>query len=560
MRISEAVKMYRLETKQRILNNVLEAAERDRENSAALYADNNGRYIDKEKKNTITMSKGAQINEVRSRKGGMIAAACAALVICSGLAVLTNGSSIQTDKPFPAAVSKAAETPVGDAAEQPYGGETAEFTTEDDEDIAEEEPTDSAETLLAYGVTIDPNAVSDSEADLPQTFPNVTESENGTPASFAEYLAAADEIVTGMVDNAVPVTVTLSDGTTKNCIKYTIGSFIGTCNYNCAQNTLRFEDMREETLLQVVPEGTEPQLKNGEYGLFIAQKTRLPDYGDVYVVVGDGTFIYNDQKFTNAYRSDGQLNRDLNGYVSNNILYLRNSSLVNVWFNALGESVGENYDSEDETIPSYAVTGISYNAELNEQEITVNLTPARKRMVEIIFNNNEGSAAIEKILSEEKVSGFEDIDFYFNAYYYPANTAVEIEVVAVPREGSGFRFDDTKLSKLIVDNNSVEDIDSGVNADAMLKTDGIYYDENGELHFSLVFDQAGTDGAMDFDPNRTYTLKIDGIQFDNSGEVINGKYEFEFKFDTEELSSVPNVRIIGEDAPAVNGGAAATEE
>ncbi|MCR5120920.1 MAG: hypothetical protein K6B74_00710 [Ruminococcus sp.] len=491
------------------------------------------------------MSKGRQINEVRSRKGSVIAAACAALVVCGGLAVFANGrTTIDTERS-----SAMAAEDEGTSAE-------TENNTEEKAAAENDEPADSADTLLAKGIVIDPNAVTEPNKELRQTLPEITEGENGKPAPFADYLASADEIVTGMVDKAVPVTVTLFDGTTRNCVKYTIGSFIGTCNYTCAQNRLRFEDMREETILQVVPEGTEPQLKEGEYALFIAQKTRLPDYKEVYAVVGDGAFVYNDHRFVNAYRSDAQLNSDLNSYVSENILYRRNSALVYAWYNALGESVSENYDSEDETIPSYAVTGIEWNEELKEQELTVNLTPAQNRVKSLTYDNDNGGAIcnIENILREEKLSGFEDIDFYFEGVsYYPESTALDLSVVAIPREGSGFRFDDTKLSKLIMDKKSIEDIDSGVNSDAFAVTDGIYFEENGELHFSLIFDQAGTDGAMDFDPNRTYTLMINGIEICDSGEKYEGKYEISFRFNDAAIKDLAKARVISADNPAVNG-------
>ena len=100
MRYSEAVKRHKLETKQRIFNSILEAAEKEK--FASPSADNRGyRYgtedteTETKKKETITM-RSTQINEVRSRKGGVIAAACAVLLIGGGLATLGKSTNIDT--------------------------------------------------------------------------------------------------------------------------------------------------------------------------------------------------------------------------------------------------------------------------------------------------------------------------------------------------------------------------------------------------------------------------------------------------------------------------------
>ena len=124
MRFSDGVKRYSDETKKRIFDEITAAAEA--ENMADISRRDNGNIIIENKnKEDITMENNAKI---RSRKGGVIAAACAVLAVGGGIFAATHingGPAIA-----PAATGTSVTTDAEDSMTVDY---TAEETTEEED-------------------------------------------------------------------------------------------------------------------------------------------------------------------------------------------------------------------------------------------------------------------------------------------------------------------------------------------------------------------------------------------------------------------------------------------
>ena len=129
MRYSEGVKRYNEETKKRIFDEIIAAAEKN--NTADIsHRDNVNAVIKETEKEDKNMERGNGQARIKSSKGGLIAAACAVLVVGGGIFAVNNKSGKNDFVP------KAASTSLTTDAED----STAEESKAEDSSKAEKEP------------------------------------------------------------------------------------------------------------------------------------------------------------------------------------------------------------------------------------------------------------------------------------------------------------------------------------------------------------------------------------------------------------------------------------
>ncbi|MCR5121148.1 MAG: hypothetical protein K6B74_01870 [Ruminococcus sp.] len=543
MRYSEAVKRHKLETKQRIFNSILEAAEKD--NYASPSADNRGyRYgtedTETKKKETITM-RSTQINEVRSRKGGVIAAACAVLLIGGGLATLGKSTNIDTydmnQKSSLASSSVSEET--SSAAEQ-AAGNTAETASD---------KTESAVTLVSDSETTK-KAVTDEKTTV--TEPQVAVAEKETPAvskavSFDELLASSDSIIMGTVRDAEPQYLEMTDGSKRYVIRYTLSSEF--FMYNIADNELYDYTSGEMiSVFQYADEGSAPQFKTGENAIFMTAFTDIASsdvsgttvVNGAYIADPNGTFTYsNHQPY--SLTSNADVNTVMNNYMINVILYGKDSVTVTDWLMVLGENVYELQEKSPD-LPENAVLYINWNNDYKYYEVTVNKTPRYENVhdqdSEVPYPITPNSSIIS-----EKISGFDGVDLELTeVYYYAGSTKVKLNFEATPNQG--YEFDPNVVYKLKHDfeTSGLANISVALNADATLFEDSYFNYSNDSVIFNIVFDQAGTDGSMEFELNREFTFTLNGISA-SDGNDISGEYKFTYMYDPI-VADLPNAKIV----------------
>ena len=544
MRYSEAVKRHKLETKQRILNSVLEAAERENNKPSAIFGnydtayntDRNRNNTDREteKKETITM-RNTQINEVRSRKGGIIAAAaCAALVIGGGISLFANSSEIGL-KTTPAASSASEAGSSSKEAEAVLSGETSSneaATAVDSETSDEKKPTET--TVVENSV---PDQTTAEDTSLPETvIPETNTNKVVGKNSFNELLASSNTIYLGTVSDANAQTLEMPDGTVKNVIKYTLGGHFYA--YDISTNRIRERHGAETFVLQEVNAGTEPQIKPGETALFMTGEASLADI--------NGGFVYDStsHQLFNATYSHDDIALGMRDYMLNVILAQKDLITVDNWIGTLGESY-DSTETDREDLATNTVNSVYWNSDLDRFAVSVNYNPKSARIREIKekgqFTNILGSK------NSQKISGFDDVDLNISSIGYTSDmTAVIIQVNATPK--NGFEFDPSAVYELSYDreNSGIVGISWAVNADVSSISEGLYYPIENTLTFDIMFDQAGTDGLMEFDPETEFSFTINGINALN-GDSVSGEYKFTYTYDRAAVESVGNAKIVTRD-------------
>ena len=536
MRYSEAVKRYKLENKQRMLNSILEAAEKER--SASPSADNYGYYYGTEeteretrKKETITM-RSTQINEVRSRKGGMIAAACAALLIGGGVMAFARQGAVPIDdiKTTPATAASSAAAADTSSQAVTSAAEAEKVVT----DIITNEIALTADTSSEAEAA---NPVEETVTTLPETVvPEVTTTAAKVTGktTFSELLASSNTIYMGQVTSSEPSTLEMSDGTVKNVIRYTLGG--NYYMYDISRNRLRQFHNAETMVLQEVSAGTEAQIKPGETALFMTGEATLADI--------NGGFVYDSSshQLFNATYSNDAIALGMRDYMLNVILDRKDSITVSNFISTLGETLDDSITEERSDLPTDIVDGISWNSNFDLYEATINYNPKSSRIREIQqkgqFTNITGTK------SSQKISGFDDVDIDITSVGYTSDmTAVTISLTATPK--NGLDFDPGVLYALSYDyeNSGLSNISGAVNADATLLSEGLYYPVGSNLTFTIMFDQAGTDGPMEFDPDTEFTFTINGISASN-GNNISGEYKFSYTYDPSAIASVGNAKVV----------------
>lgn len=544
MRYSEAVKRHKLETKQRILNSVLEAAEKENNKPSAIFGnydtayntDRNRNNTDREteKKETITM-RNTQINEVRSRKGGIIAAAaCAALVIGGGISLFANSSEIGL-KTTPAASSASEAGSSSKEAEAVLSGETSSneaATAVDSETSDEKKPTET--TVVENSV---PDQTTAEDTSLPETvIPETNTNKVVGKSSFNELLASSNTVYMGTVTAANAQTLEMSDGTVKNVIKYTLGG--NYYMYDIGMNRLRIFHNAETFVLQEVNAGTEPQIKPGETAIFMTGEATLADI--------NGGFVYDStsHQLFNATYSHDDIALGMRDYMLNVILTSKDTITVSMWISTLGETYNSIVTERDD-LATNTVDSIYWNSDNGRFDVYVVSNPKSAKIRDIQekgqFTNILGN------ISNQKISGFDDVDLDISSIGYTSDmTAISIQVNATPK--NGFQFDPGVVYTLSYDSESsgLWEISKAVNSDATLISEGLYYPIGNTLSFEIMFDQAGTDGPMEFDTETEFSFTINGINALN-GDSVSGEYKFTYTYNPSAVENVGNAKIVTRD-------------
>jgi hypothetical protein len=528
MRYSEAVKRHKFETKQRIFNSIMEAAEKEKSAARSAYAQNikidtAGRV----KKEAITMSvsrSNSEINEVRSRKGGVIAAACAVLVIGGGVAMFANSGSIDVDNIMAgSAASEGAESDIASSSEAPKteGAVTENAVT----DTESRNDNDTSDTDTNTDNTAD-NGTEQGTAEITDSDDSTAEpaeeilSDTQIPIALVtddipELMAANNNIFAGKVTEAEPADFTLADGSTLHCIAYTLTDVF--C-LDTRTDILTGNTHETRTVYQTVSEDSVPQFKAGETALIISAKGRL-NGKETDFAVGDSVFGYANHRYYCITRaSDKDLCDNLKSYIVNTVLEGRSSNLVYGWFDLHGESYIEEYDLNDAYKPSYTAAFIRWDDTEQLYKFSLNITPQMKTLTELTDQFESGHLVSDPTTVKQSIEGFDGLDITFNGLeYYPDKTALVLSVEVSPKEGSDIHFDDRSIYKLITDPEDVDDIFVGMNTDAFLSAEAIYYPQeeyqknSSKLVFNLAFDQAGDDGPVDLTPGKMYKFSFSGI-------------------------------------------------
>lgn len=498
MRNSDAVKRYKLETKQRILNNVFEAAEK--ETSAARPSDNSGidngtKVIYTEKSGMITM-KSTQLNEVKSRKFGAVAAACAILAVGGGIALFSNQDRLPTDD-----ISRRAV------------------------------------------ITLD-SVADDSKNDAPS---EDSVAPDGVP-TFDELLSSTRSVIAATVESAEPATI-VRDGEEVNCIKYVVS---GEYEYISDTNELRCRlgDLDSVTIYQPVPDGFEPELGFGDAALFMAGSDPSVE-GDVNITAVNGVFVYNssEHRYVSVCSGSIDVSTALRGFVIDQVLTGRSSSSVANWLQLFGEDAdyGEMY-SED--YPNDAAI-VSWDDGAGRLTVSVNHSPQTQKIQNII--KGEESLACDLAVGDDIAapaaddSGKLDISLY-QADYFPDRTAALFTVSVLPKEGSGVVFNDSTIYQLDYDiEKGIGELSRDFNADAVLASEGCYDPATGGLTFKILLDQYNEDGEMVFDLGRTYSFTLDGVSNRDGSQVIGGETTLSFKV-TSDTSDFTHAKIVNGEA------------
>ena len=550
MRYSEAVKRHKLETKQKILNSILEAADREKNKPSAGSEDgyvyntetdtsyyNILRQREKEtetdKKETITM-KNTQINEVRNRKAGFIAAACAALVIGGGAAVYAN--SMNSLDLAPAASTAASD----ETSSAPETAKTEEAAPAETADPAAEEGSAAAETKV----------------------------------SFEDLLASAEAVCTGKVLSTDTCYVHDTDGSTKYYIEYVLESPIV---YIIESDSIIDHSSADIKIYQPVPEGSAPQLKIGECGIFITSEIKSVKVhsgegekaifvdspedteigSDVRFTEPFGVFSYIDHKYRNTSNSDEALDSGLTDYVNSGVLCYKDEYSAYNWFDMLGENFTVNdilpqMLTQNGTSPDGMVAGIKWDEKT--QQYSIDVCRDSENEYEQYMTGKGYVVSGKEQITNKITEGFDKVDITLDSVtYYPDSTALVLDLTVSAKEGSGFEFSDGTFYRLdYVFENNLQPITWYFNTDALIQNNTMYHGFGKEMHYRIVLDQAGDDGELDFDTAPTYKFTIDSVQIDNDLDTLKGKYEASFKLDPEAVKTLPRARVIDADTKAVN--------
>ena len=360
MRYSEAVKRHKEETKQRILDNILEAAEKEK--NAPHSFDNSGYEIttnetDNNEKETITM-KETMFNEVSRRKTSVIAAACAALIIGCGAAAFTHSGQIQKDDKVSmtaASAGSSASTTVlnGSSSDESIAQSDTDESITDEESTADTDTSSASDSKASTASSSDTsskdtssgkpsttssaadtssgNTVTVSTPDVVTSTPDTSASEQkektvpDLKANFDELLSSSDRIVAGDIVEAEPAVVTKPDGSKVYCIKYNIhGDYV----YTTSTDRLNYADEWHTIIYQPVAEGSTSQLEYSDFAVFM-----VSDNGGINMTAGNGVFTYSDHKFRSVAGNNGSINDALTDYIWSACIFIIWSAAYNKIYN-----------------------------------------------------------------------------------------------------------------------------------------------------------------------------------------------------------------------------------
>jgi hypothetical protein len=542
MRYSEAVKRHKLETKQRILNSILEAAEKEK--NASPSADNRGYRYGTEKKETIKKEtitmKSTQINEVRGKKGGVIAAACAILMIGGGLATLGNSTSIDTyDIKNSPVSSSSAPTETSSAAEQTAANTEKTAVKKEEQAVIITETSSAAEEAAPVN-EIKPIETTVSEPETTTTIPEKAAAAVSRAASFNELFASSDTVLLGTVSSAEPQYIEMSDGSTRYVIRYTLtGDFFV---YNIVSGELHeYYSGEKAEIFQYADEGTAPQFKTGETAMFMAAETGMTGADYAYTADPNGAFSYSDHQLYSVSGGNAGIASDMFDYMLDVILPGKDSSSVTSWIISLGGSVSETVVQRDD-LPSYNTVAVNRLEQYNAFELVVNHN-AKSDKIRDLENGNGFDITPDDGIISEKLSGFDNVDIELKAIaYYPGTTYLSLYLEATPKAGFKFKPDVVYNLKHDFATSGLNEISVALNADATMITEGYYNAYNDSISFEIAFDQAGNEGQVEFDLDSEFTFTINGISA-SDGQDIFGEYKFTYKYNPS-VADYDNVKIV----------------
>jgi len=581
MRYSEAVKRHKEETKQRILDNILEAAEKEK--NAPHSFDNSGYEIttnetDNNEKETITM-KETMFNEVSRRKTSVIAAACAALIIGCGAAAFTHSGQIQKDDKVSmtaASAGSSASTTVlnGSSSDESIAQSDTDESITDEESTADTDTSSASDSKASTASSSDTSS-KDTSSGKPSTTssaadtssgntvtvstPDVVTSTPDTSASeqkektvpdlkenFDELLSSSDRIVAGDIVEAEPVIVTKPDGSKVYCIKYNIhGDYV----YTTSTDRLNYADEWHTIIYQPVAEGSTSQLEYSDFAVFM-----VSDNGGINMTAGNGVFTYSDHKFRSVAGNSGSINDALTDYIFNKVLFGRNFNIVQNWVHYY---LNEDYTIEDIADDRYPFEAsfLSWDESRGEYILSNNTNPLHDKISKLLCGKNDKYFQYYTAGTFGRYDGSE-LEIIDNAapvvydsdrfeivmdstYINSKNNVVDFYFTIIPKEGSGIAFNDNTVYKINCNSaKMLEDMGKYFNTDAIIVSDGGQFasSQDGSISFEVALYQTNPNGKLKFDYDKEFSFNINGITNVDGTPFINDDMQINFKIDPNTAS------------------------
>lgn len=571
MRYSEAVKRYKFETKQRILSNILEAAEK--EQTAARLSDNNeteNGTNETNKKETIIM-KETFFNEVSRRKSGAIAAACAALIIGGSVAAFANSNKLQKDNSSVAVTNSnpGASTVLNSGRPDENSTSTdADETASQDENPVNDAVTpevDSAEASSADDTSSKNNKKNDSSASANDTTSKnttVTPNNNTTSsttdnkktaaadpdvkASFDELLASTDYVMLGQIVKAEPTTITNRDGSTQYCIAYEIYH-----EYNYVKNTkqLYFIGEWDTTIYQPVAEGTKPSLVYGDQAVFMAYDSG--NYGMVKTA-SNGVFAPGKNDLKSVSSGTDSINNAMTDYIFNTVLHGRDRYNVEGWISSLygNDSYDWADDIYDENYP-FEATFVSWDG--SKFILHENTNPTWQAICQKLADNDGYCYNYETdypvytddpINHDEPifVSDCDELDIAMTGISLNTKTnAIAFDFSIMPKAGSRIILNDGVFYDLKVNSNKIlGDMGKYFNADSIIvsKAQKFSLFPDNCICFTVMLYQSEPNGKLSLDLDRNFSFTLGGIYNADGSALYNSEIKIDFKVDSRVLAEV----------------------
>lgn len=559
MRYSEAVKRHKEETKQRILSNILEAAEKEK--AAALCTDNDGSEIkvtetNTNEKETITM-KETMFNEVSRFRGGAIAAACAALIIGSGAAIYAKSSNIQKDPNVSHVTASTSSSGSSMAAMSSIEADENDTASDTDESISRDESSvddtsssadstsskkssssSSSDTSSKKATTS--SSVKDTTSSSADNKTKTTTPDPDVKASFDDLLASADFVIAGQIVSAEPVTITNVDGSTQYCIAYEIYH-----QYNYLKNTkqLLFVDEWNTTIYQPVAEGTKPALGYNDEAIFMAYDSG--SYGMIKTA-SNGVFAYNNHKLKSVNSGTDSVNNAMTDYILNKVLYGRDRYTVEYWINTI---FGADYEWKtvyDDNYP-FEATFANWDETQNKYILSENTNPLWDHITHMLIDDEDYYHYFQTEYPTGSeydpifVSDCDKFDIALNGMFLNTKSnAVSFDFTIMPKSGDIVLNDGVFYDLKTNPDKILADMGKYFNTDSIIVTKGSkfsLYPDNC-ISFTVLLYQAEPNGKLKFDLNKEFSITLGGIYNTDGSAIYGSEIKLDFKVDPRILDGV----------------------
>lgn len=559
MRYSEAVKRHKEETKQRILSNILEAAEKEK--AAALYTDNDGSEIkatetNTNEKETITM-KETMFNEVSRFRGGAIAAACAALIIGSGAAIYAKSSNIQKDPNVSHVTASTSSSGSSMAAMSSIEDDENDTASDTDESISRDESSvddtsssadstsskkssssSSSDTSSKKATTS--SSVKDTTSSSADNKTKTTTPDPDVKASFDDLLASADFVIAGQIVSAEPVTITNVDGSTQYCIAYEIYH-----QYNYLKNTkqLLFVDEWNTTIYQPVAEGTKPALGYNDEAIFMAYDSG--SYGMIKTA-SNGVFAYNNHKLKSVNSGTDSVNNAMTDYILNKVLYGRDRYTVEYWINTI---FGADYEWKtvyDDNYP-FEATFANWDETQNKYILSENTNPLWDHITHMLIDDEDYYHYFQTEYPTGSeydpifVSDCDKFDIALNGMFLNTKSnAVSFDFTIMPKSGDIVLNDGVFYDLKTNPDKILAGMGKYFNTDSIIVTKGSkfsLYPDNC-ISFTVLLYQAEPNGKLKFDLNKEFSITLGGIYNTDGSAIYGSEIKLDFKVDPRILDGV----------------------